>query len=93
MIGASANDDRISIDFVGTIDGEKFDGGSATDMPMVIGVGQMIPGFEEKLTGKTAAEEVTFKVPFPDDYAAKELAGKEAEFAVTVKKVEEPKAA
>ncbi len=88
---ASANDDRISIDFVGTIDGEKFDGGSATDMPMVIGVGQMIPGFEEKLTGKKAAEEVTFKVPFPDDYAAKELAGKEAEFAVTVKKVEEPK--
>lgn len=88
---ASANDDRISIDFVGTIDGEKFDGGSATDMPMVIGAGQMIPGFEEKLTGKKAAEEVTFKVPFPDDYAAKELAGKEAEFAVTVKKVEEPK--
>ena len=88
---ASANDDRISIDFVGTIDGEKFDGGSATDMPMVIGAGQMIPGFEEKLTGKKAAEKVTFKVPFPDDYAAKELAGKEAEFAVTVKKVEEPK--
>ena len=60
-------------------------------MSMVIGAGQMIPGFEEKLTGKKAAEEVTFKVPFPDDYAAKELAGKEAEFAVTVKKVEEPK--
>ena len=88
---ASADEDRISIDFVGTIDGEKFDGGSANDMPMVLGSGQMIPGFEEKLTGKKASEEVTFKVPFPDDYASKELAGKEAEFAVTVKKVEEPK--
>ena len=88
---ASANDDRISIDFVGSIDGEKFDGGSANDMPMVLGAGQMIPGFEEHLTGMKANEETTFKVPFPEDYAAKELAGKEAEFAVTVKKVEEPK--
>ena len=88
---ASANDDRISIDFVGTVDGEKFDGGSANDMPMVLGAGQMIPGFEEHLTGLKAAEEATFKVPFPEDYAAKELAGKEAEFAVTVKKVEEPR--
>ena len=88
---ASADDDRISIDFVGSIDGEKFDGGSANDMPMVLGGGQMIPGFEEHLTGMKAAEETTFKVAFPEDYAAKELAGKEAEFAVTVKKVEEPK--
>jgi len=88
---ASADGDRISIDFVGTIDGEKFDGGSANDMPMVLGAGQMIPGFEEKLTGLKASEETTFKVPFPEDYAAKELAGKEAEFAVTVKKVEEAK--
>lgn len=88
---ASADGDRISIDFVGTVDGEKFDGGSANDMPMVLGAGQMIPGFEEKLTGLKASEETTFKVPFPADYAAKELAGKEAEFAVTVKKVEEPK--
>jgi trigger factor len=88
---ASANDDRISIDFVGTVDGEKFDGGSASDMPMTLGSGQMIPGFEEKLTGLKASDETTFKVPFPEDYAAKELAGKEAEFAVTVKKVEEPK--
>jgi len=88
---ASANDDRVSIDFTGTVDGEKFDGGSANDMPMVLGAGQMIPGFEEKLIGLKTGEETTFKVPFPDDYAAKDLAGKEAEFAVTVKKVEEPK--
>jgi trigger factor len=85
----SADGDRVSIDFVGSVDGENFDGGSANDMPMVLGSGQMIPGFEEKLTGLKASDETTFKVPFPDDYAAKELAGKEAEFSVTVKKVEE----
>ena len=86
---ASADGDRVSIDFVGTVDGEKFDGGSANEMPMVLGSGQMIPGFEEKLIGLKVSDETTFKVPFPDDYAAKELAGKEAEFSVTVKKVEE----
>lgn len=88
---ASADGDRVSIDFVGTVGGEKFDGGSANDMPMVLGSGQMIPGFEEKVLGLKATEETTFKVPFPDDYAAKDLAGKEAEFTVTIKKVEEPK--
>jgi trigger factor len=87
----SADGDRITIDFVGSVDGEKFDGGSANDMPMVIGSGQMIEGFEEKLTGLKAGGETTFNISFPDDYAAKNLAGKEAEFAVTVKKVEEPK--
>jgi trigger factor len=88
---ASADGDRVTIDFIGTVDGEKFDGGSATDMPMTLGSGQMIPGFEEKIQGLKPSEETTFKVPFPDDYAAKNLAGKEAEFAVTVKKIEEPK--
>lgn len=88
---ASDDGDRISIDFVGSVEGEKFDGGSATDMPMVLGAGQMIPGFEEKLKGLKTSQETTFNVPFPEDYAAQELAGKEAEFAVTVKKVEEPK--
>ncbi len=88
---ASANEDRITIDFVGSVDGEKFDGGSANDMPMVLGAGQMIPGFEEHLTALKVNEETTFKVSFPDDYAAKDLAAKEAEFAVTIKKVEEPK--
>jgi trigger factor len=87
----SANEDRITIDFVGSVDGEKFDGGTANDMPMVLGAGQMIPGFEKNLTGLKASEETSFKVSFPEDYAAKDLAGKEAEFAVTIKKVEEPK--
>ena len=88
---ASVDGDRISIDFTGSVDGEKFDGGSASDMPVVLGAGQMIPGFEEKLSGLKVSEESTFKVPFPADYAAKDLAGKEAEFSVTVKKLEEPK--
>ncbi len=87
---ASVEGDRVSIDFSGSIDGEKFDGGTGNDMPVVLGEGQMIPGFEENLKGKKVSDETTFKVPFPEDYAAKELAGKEAEFAVTVKKVEEP---
>jgi len=87
---ASANDDRVSIDFVGSVDGEKFDGGSANDMPIVLGSGQMIPGFEEHLVGLKSGEETTFKVSFPEDYASTELAGKEAEFAVTVKKIEQP---
>lgn len=87
----SADGDRISIDFVGTLDGEKFDGGSANDMPMELGSGQMIPGFEENLIGLKTSDETTFKVSFPDDYASKDLAGKEAEFAVTVKKVEQAK--
>ena len=88
---ASADEDRITIDFVGSVDGEKFDGGTANDMPMVLGAGQMIPGFEESLRGLKASDETTFKVNFPDDYAAKDLAAKEAEFAVSIKKVEEPK--
>ena len=87
----SANEDRVSIDFVGTVDGEKFDGGSANDMPMVLGAGQMIPGFEEHLLGLKNGDETTFTVPFPADYAAKDLAGKDAEFSITVKKVEAPK--
>ena len=86
----SADGDRVTIDFKGTINGEAFDGGSADGVPVVIGSGSMIPGFEDKLTGLKAGEESTFKVNFPDDYKAEHLAGKEAEFAVLVKTVEEP---
>ena len=84
----AADGDRVTIDFKGSIDGEVFDGGSASAVPVVIGSGGMIPGFEEHLTGLAAGAASTFKVPFPDDYAAKHLAGKEAEFEVTVKSVE-----
>jgi trigger factor len=88
---ASESGDKVTIDFVGKVDGEAFDGGSGNDMPVNLGAGQMIPGFEEKLTGVKAGDETTFTVPFPEDYAAKHLAGKDAEFTVTVKKVEASK--
>ena len=87
---ASADGDRVTIDFVGKIDGEIFEGGSANDMPVELGSGNMIPGFEENLTGLSVGDETSFKVPFPDDYAAENLAGKEAEFSITVKKIEAP---
>lgn len=87
---AAEEGDRVTIDFVGRIDGEAFDGGTAEGVPVVIGSGAMIPGFEQNLAGLSAAEETTFKVNFPDDYQAEQLAGKEAEFSVTVKSVDAP---
>jgi len=81
--------DKVVIDFKGMIDGEAFEGGSAEDVPVVLGSGAMVPGFEDNLKGVKADDEKTFKVSFPDDYQAEHLAGKEAEFAVTVKSVEE----
>ncbi|UCB54050.1 MAG: trigger factor [Thiotrichales bacterium] len=86
---AAADDDRVVIDFKGMVDGEAFDGGSAEDVPVVIGSGAMIPGFEQHLKGLKAGDENSFKVNFPDDYKAEHLAGTEAEFAVVVKTVEE----
>ena len=85
----SAEGDRVTIDFVGKIDGEAFDGGSAEGVAVTIGSDSMIPGFEEKLTGLKAGDETTFKVDFPDDYQAEDLAGKEAEFEVKLIDVRE----
>jgi trigger factor len=87
----AADGDQLLIDFVGRIDGEAFEGGSATDAALTIGSGQFIPGFEEQLTGAKAGDEKTVSVTFPEDYGAKHLAGKAAEFAVTVKEVRGPK--
>ncbi len=84
--------DQLVIDFIGRIDGEAFEGGSATDTPLVIGSGRFIPGFEEQLTGAKPGETVTVKVDFPGDYQAASLAGKAAEFEVTVKDVRAPAA-
>ena len=81
-------DDRVVIDFVGSIDGEEFDGGKAEDFTLELGKNRMIPGFEEPLVGAKKGEEVTVNVTFPEDYHAEALKGKEAVFAVTVKKVE-----
>ena len=89
--GAKAQEgDKLVIDFVGRIDGEAFQGGSAEDAELVLGSGQFIPGFEDQLIGAKAGDEVEVKVTFPEDYQAKQLAGKEAVFETTVKDVQAP---
>jgi len=86
--GKAATADRVVIDFVGSIDGEEFDGGKATNFTLELGQGRMIPGFEDGIVGKKAGEEVTVEVTFPEEYHAENLKGKAASFAVTVNKVE-----
>ncbi len=88
--GKAAKGDRVTISFNGKIDGVEFEGGKGEDIPVVIGSNRLIPGFEDQLVGLSAGESGTVKVKFPDDYASKEVAGKDAEFAVTVQKVEAP---
>ncbi len=83
----AAAGDQLIIDFVGKLDGVEFENGAAQDAPLVIGSGQFIPGFEEQLTGVKTGDEKTIKVTFPADYQAEHLAGKEAEFDITVKQV------
>ena len=85
----AAEGDMVVIDFAGTIDGELFEGGEAHDHLTELGSGSLIEGFEEQLVGAGAGEERTVKVTFPEDYRAEHLAGKDAEFAVTVKEVRE----
>ncbi|WP_102224338.1 trigger factor [Acidimangrovimonas sediminis] len=92
--GSKAKDgDQIVIDFLGKVDGEAFEGGAAEDYPLVLGSGSFIPGFEEQLVGAKAGDEVTVTVNFPEEYGAKNLAGKEATFDCTVKAVKAPKPA
>src|SRR5690606_2747294 len=83
--------DRVTIDFVGKLDDVAFEGGSATDMPFVLGEGRMLPDFETGVRGMTPGETRTFPVAFPEDYGSKELAGKTAQFETTLKQVEAPK--
>ena len=82
--------DQLLIDFVGRIDGEAFQGGTAEDSELVLGSGQFIPGFEDQLVGAKPGDEVIVKVAFPADYQAANLAGKDAEFTTTVKEVRAP---
>ena len=82
-------EDRVVIDFVGRVDGEVFEGGSADASELVIGSRQMIPGFEEGIIGMKKGEEKTISVTFPKDYQNQELAGKEASFDVVVKEIKE----
>ncbi len=83
--------DRLTVSFEGRVDGELFEGGKAEDLPLVLGSGMMIPGFEGQLVGRSAGEEVVVEVTFPADFSKAELAGKPASFAVQIKGLEEPK--
>ena len=86
---AAQAEDRVTVDFSGSIDGEEFEGGKASDFVLAMGQGRMIPGFEEGLVGHKAGEEFTIDVNFPEDYHAENLKGKAAKFAIVLKKVEE----
>ncbi|MCP3055298.1 trigger factor [Aurantimonas marianensis] len=88
--GKAKDGDRVTMDFVGKIDGEAFDGGAATDSNLVLGSNQFIPGFEQQLVGVKAGDEKTVELTFPEDYGAAHLAGKAATFDVTVKEVSAP---
>ena len=79
---------RATIDFVGSIDGEEFEGGKAENFPLEMGAGRMIPGFEDGIVGKTKGMEFEIDVNFPEDYHAENLKGKAAKFAIKVNKVE-----
>ncbi len=85
---AAAEDDRVTIDFEGKIDGVPFDGGKAEAFQFIIGEGQMLAAFESAVRGMKAGESKTFALKFPDDYQGKDVAGKEADFMVTLKKIE-----
>ncbi|KAG1715425.1 Trigger factor [Nymphon striatum] len=89
----SKDGDQIVIDFVGKVDGEPFEGGSAEDYPLVLGSNSFIPGFEEQLVGVKAGEEKAVEVSFPEEYQAEHLAGKAAVFDCTIKAVKKPVAA
>jgi trigger factor len=92
--GSKAKDgDQVVMDFLGKVDGEAFEGGSAEDYPLVLGSNSFIPGFEEQLGGVKIGEEKSVTVSFPDDYQAEHLAGKHAVFECTIKAVKEPTAA
>ncbi|NGN44407.1 trigger factor [Mesorhizobium sp. CGMCC 1.15528] len=88
--GKAAEGDRVTIDYVGKIDGTPFNGGTGNDQPLVLGSKEFIPGFEDQLVGAKAGDEKLVTVTFPENYNAPELAGKEATFDVTVKEVGKP---
>jgi len=91
--GSKAKDgDQVTMDFVGRIDGEEFEGGSAKAFPLVLGSSQFIPGFEEQLVGAKGGDELDVKVSFPETYQVAELAGKPAIFTVSIKDIAAPEA-
>ncbi|MDR0806924.1 MAG: trigger factor [Enterobacteriaceae bacterium] len=86
---AATAEDRVTMDFTGSVDGEVFEGGKAADFALAMGQGRMIPGFEEGVVGHKAGEEFAIDVTFPEDYHAENLKGKAAKFDIVLKKVEE----
>lgn len=84
----AANGDRVTVDFVGTIDGVEFDGGKAEGYTFVLGEGRMLPEFEAATVGLKTGEAKTFPLAFPEDYHGKDVAGKTAEFTITLKSLE-----
>ena len=87
---AAVDEDRVTLDFAGTIEGVPFDGGKADDFAFVLGQGRMLPEFEIAIRGMKTGESKVFPVDFPADYGGKDVAGKTAEFTVTLKEVAEP---
>ena len=85
----SADGDRVVVDFTGTLKGEAFEGGTGTEVPVILGQGQMLPDFEKALFGIKAGDEKSFKVKFPKEYHADDLAGKKVDFAIKTHRVEE----
>ncbi|VAW85308.1 Cell division trigger factor [hydrothermal vent metagenome] len=88
---AAKTEDQLVVDFVGSVDGEKFAGGEGENVTLVLGSSTFIPGFEDQLVGRSKGDETTVNVTFPEGYQAAELAGKAAEFAVTIQSVSEAK--
>ncbi len=86
----AADQDRVTVDFAGSVDGKRFDGGTGSDFPFVLGQGRMLAEFEGAVRGMTVGESKTFALTFPADYRATELAGKLASFEITLKKIEQP---
>jgi trigger factor len=87
----AADGDRVTVDFEGTVDGQPFQGGAAKDFVFALGEGRLLPEFDAAVRGMSAGGEKTFPVKFPDDYHGKEVAGKEAQFRVHVKAVDQPR--
>lgn len=85
---AAEKDDTVTLDFVGSVDGEEFEGGKGTDYPLVLGSGSFIPGFEDQLIGAKTGDHVEVKVTFPENYQAENLKGKDAVFQCDIKKIE-----
>jgi trigger factor len=87
----AADGDRVTLDFTGTLNGDSFDGGTAEGFAVEIGAGRLLPGFESQLVGVESGTAKTIDVTFPDDYPAERLKGQTAQFALEIRKVEEPR--